>query len=77
MLKFCSNIAQLSTGKREMIRQLKRLVSEFGAPWVAFKLGYRSPSTIYHWFNNGKVPAMAQVRVKQLIEENKNVKKRS
>lgn len=60
-----------------MIKHLKKLVDKLGAAKVASDLGYKSPSTIYHWFKNETVPNLAAARVKQYIKENKNVKKRS
>lgn len=60
-----------------MIKKLKRLVDILGAAKVASDLGYKSPSTIYHWFKKEQIPELVFPRVEKYIKGKKNVKKRN
>jgi hypothetical protein len=54
-----------------MLKRLERLVKKYGITKVAHDLGYRSSTTIRNWLTIGKIPAVAKVKVKTYLDNEK------
>lgn len=54
-----------------MLKKLERLIKEYGIAQIANDLGYRSTTTIRNWLNNGEIPALARVKVKNYLKKGK------
>lgn len=53
------------------LRMLKNLVDSkrISPVQIAVDLGYRSPTTVYNWFQKKKIPKLALIKVRAYLED--------
>lgn len=52
-----------------MLEKLKKIIKKHGVAKVASDLGYRSSMAVYGWVKKGKIPSIAEEKVKQYLKE--------
>lgn len=56
------------TQKKDTIKLLKRWLKRNSAPYLAWKLGYKTTSAIDNWIERDNIPRWIEPRIIEIIE---------